>query len=251
MFGVEGDGDWANASGFGTFTATSLCAAGCLTKNTWLSTARGRVGYAFDRYLCMPPPAPPLAMSGQTSPTAPISSSTESGWTVGAGIEVALGRNWSAKARIPLCRPCRWILHDSLRHRQCKWAGAYSQRRGKVRREHCPRRRELQIRTVGGFLDGLCGKGADVAVGSNRYRSLRTENRTMSVVPRKRRKFRTYRDQRTAGHGSHLGQISDRPAMTLGSPLVRFAASPLTTLAARAGNECRGFCESRAAPYPA
>jgi hypothetical protein len=34
-------------------------------------------------------------------------------------------------------------------------------------------------------------------------------------------------DQRTAGHGSHLGQILDRPAMTLGSPLVRFAASPL------------------------
>ena len=28
----------------------------------------------------------------------PVSSATEAGWTVGAGVEVALGRNWSAKA---------------------------------------------------------------------------------------------------------------------------------------------------------
>ena len=85
----------------------------------------------------------------------------------------------------------------------------------------------------------------------NRYRSLRTENRTMSVVPRKRRKVRTYLDQRTAGHGSHLGQISDRPAMTLGSPLVRFAASPLPPPSGQGRKRMQGFSESRAAPYPA
>ena len=34
----------------------------------------------------------------------------------------------------------------------------------------------------------------------------------MSAVPRKRRKVRTYLATRTAGRGSHLGQIKDRPA---------------------------------------
>ena len=50
VFGVEADGDWADASGFGTFTASSLCAGGCLTTSSWLSTLRGRAGYAFDRF---------------------------------------------------------------------------------------------------------------------------------------------------------------------------------------------------------
>ena len=51
VFGVEADGDWADASGFGTFTASALCAGGCLTTSSWLSTVRGRAGYAFDRFL--------------------------------------------------------------------------------------------------------------------------------------------------------------------------------------------------------
>ena len=98
VFGVEADGDWANASGFGTFTATSLCAAGCVTKNTWLSTARGRVGYAFDRYLVYATAGAAFGDIRANFSNGPISRSTESGWTLGAGIEVALGRNWSAKA---------------------------------------------------------------------------------------------------------------------------------------------------------
>jgi outer membrane immunogenic protein len=98
VFGVEADGDWANASGFGTFTATSLCAAGCLTKNTWFSTARGRVGYAFDRYLVYATAGPAFGDIRANFSNGAISRSTEAGWTVGAGIEVALGRNWSAKA---------------------------------------------------------------------------------------------------------------------------------------------------------
>jgi len=98
VFGVEGDGDSADASGFGTFTATSLCAGGCLTKNTWLSTARGRVGYAFDRYLVYATAGAAFGDIRANFSNGPISRSTEAGWTVGAGIEVALGRNWSAKA---------------------------------------------------------------------------------------------------------------------------------------------------------
>jgi opacity protein-like surface antigen len=98
VFGVEGDGDWADASGFGTFTSTSLCAGGCLTANTWLSTVRGRVGYAFDRYLVYATGGAAFGDIRANFSNGPISRSMETGWTVGAGIEVALGRNWSAKA---------------------------------------------------------------------------------------------------------------------------------------------------------
>ena len=45
------------------------------------------------------------------------------------------------------------------------------------------------------------------------------------------------------GPRAHLGQIADRPAMTPGSPLVRFAASPLPFPAARQ-KEATGFSES-------
>jgi iron complex outermembrane recepter protein len=98
VFGVEGDGDWADSSGFGTFTSTSLCAGGCLTSDTWLSTVRGRVGYAFDRYLVYATAGAAFGDIRAQFSNDPMSRSVEAGWTVGAGIEVALGRNWSAKA---------------------------------------------------------------------------------------------------------------------------------------------------------
>src|SRR5258708_6415178 len=47
VFGVEGDLDWSGVSG----TTSTLCAAGCATRNGWLGTLRGRLGYAFDRFL--------------------------------------------------------------------------------------------------------------------------------------------------------------------------------------------------------
>src|SRR5260221_8736208 len=47
VIGAEGDIDWSGIKG----TTTVLCAPGCETRNNWLATARGRVGYAFDRFL--------------------------------------------------------------------------------------------------------------------------------------------------------------------------------------------------------
>jgi iron complex outermembrane recepter protein len=98
VFGVEGDGDWADASGFGTFTATSLCAGGCLTNNTWLSTVRGRAGYAFDRFLVYGTAGAAFGNVKANFSNDPVSSATKTGWTVGAGVEVGFARNWSAKA---------------------------------------------------------------------------------------------------------------------------------------------------------
>src|SRR5258708_2442704 len=47
VLGIEGDVDWSGVSG----TTTTLCPAGCTTRNDWLGTVRGRLGYAFDRFL--------------------------------------------------------------------------------------------------------------------------------------------------------------------------------------------------------
>jgi outer membrane immunogenic protein len=98
VFGVEADGDWADASGFGTFTAAGLCAGGCLTKNTWLSTVRGRVGYALDRFLVYGTAGAAFGNVQASFSNDPVSSATEAGWTVGAGVEVAFAPNWSARA---------------------------------------------------------------------------------------------------------------------------------------------------------
>ena len=101
VFGVEADGDWANSSGFGTFTTTSttgLCAGGCLTKNTWLATVRGRAGYAFDRFLLYGTGGAAFGNVQANFSNDPVSSSTETGWTAGAGVEVAVAPHWTAKA---------------------------------------------------------------------------------------------------------------------------------------------------------
>jgi opacity protein-like surface antigen len=98
VLGVEADGDWADDSGFGTFTAAAICAGGCLTKSTWLSTVRGRAGYAFDRFLVYGTAGAALGNVQANFSNDPVTSSTEAGWTVGAGVEVAFAPNWSAKA---------------------------------------------------------------------------------------------------------------------------------------------------------
>ena len=98
VFGIEGDGDWADASGFGTFTSSSLCAGGCLTRNTWLATVRGRAGYAFDRFLVYGTGGAAFADVQASFSNDPVSGATKTGWTAGAGVEVALDRNWSVKA---------------------------------------------------------------------------------------------------------------------------------------------------------
>ena len=98
VFGVEADGDWADAGGFGTFTATSLCAGGCLTRNDWLATVRGRVGYAFDRYLVYGTGGAAFGDVRANFSNDPVSDVSKTGWAGGAGVEVAFARHWTAKA---------------------------------------------------------------------------------------------------------------------------------------------------------
>ena len=94
VLGLEGDLDWSNLSG----TSNSALCPGCSTSDTWLSTVRGRAGYAFGGV--MPYLTGGLAVGDirASAPGLPGASTTNAGWTVGGGVEVALPGNWSAKA---------------------------------------------------------------------------------------------------------------------------------------------------------
>jgi outer membrane immunogenic protein len=94
VLGVEGDIDWSNLKG----TSSATLCPGCSTSDSWLSTVRGRAGYAFGGI--MPYLSGGLAV-GDIRASAPGfggASTTNAGWTVGGGIEIALPGNWTAKA---------------------------------------------------------------------------------------------------------------------------------------------------------
>ena len=92
---VEGDIDWSGLNGTGT---SAGCPGGCSTSETWLSTVRGRIGYAFDRV--MPYATGGLAVGDirASMPGFAGGTSTNAGWTLGGGVEFALPGNWTAKA---------------------------------------------------------------------------------------------------------------------------------------------------------
>lgn len=70
------------------------------TKLRWLGSARARVGYTFDTWLVYGTAGfayGSLRHSSFAPPLLDTFSSTETGWTVGAGIEYALSDHWSAR----------------------------------------------------------------------------------------------------------------------------------------------------------
>jgi len=92
VFGVETDLDYAPVSGDGP---SSFC-VNCKTQSTWLGTTRARAGYAADRVLFYGTAG---AAYGDVRASAfdTTNSSTEIGWTAGAGVEAALADNWTAR----------------------------------------------------------------------------------------------------------------------------------------------------------
>ena len=92
VFGLEGDADGSCMDG-----KTSVCGVpNCETKNKWLATIRGRVGYAADRILF-------YATGGGAfgdivaNTTTNWQSASKAGWTAGAGIEGAFTDHWTAR----------------------------------------------------------------------------------------------------------------------------------------------------------
>ncbi len=95
VFGVEGDIDWTNIKG------SAPCVGGittCQVTSDWLGTARGRLGYAFDRFLPFVTGGLAVGNVNANVPGFASASNTNAGWTAGGGLEYALGRNWTAKA---------------------------------------------------------------------------------------------------------------------------------------------------------
>src|ERR1700733_6230764 len=95
VFGVEGDWDY---SGINTGTTQTICnvSGTCQTENNWLFTARGRVGWAVDRVLLYGTAGGAFG-SIKTTFNGIDNTSTQAGWTVGAGVESAFADNWTAR----------------------------------------------------------------------------------------------------------------------------------------------------------
>ena len=92
VYGLEGDFDWADMS-----DSTACGAFTCRTRNNWLATARGRLGYAFDRWLPYLTGGGAFGRVEALVPGLASASDTLTGWTVGGGIEYAFLGNWTAK----------------------------------------------------------------------------------------------------------------------------------------------------------
>ena len=102
VLGLEGDFGWTNANGTGTTPATPPPPVIVQAPNTydlnWTSHARGRLGYAADRWLFFV--AGGLAIAdfefhegAVTTTTLPPPGGTYVGWSIGSGIEYAFTRN--------------------------------------------------------------------------------------------------------------------------------------------------------------
>lgn len=94
VWGVEADVDWTDIDG------STLCPNlinTCKTSNTWLGTARGRVGYAFGRFLPYITGGVAFGNIKADIPGFGSSDGTEVGWAVGGGVEYLAFENWTAK----------------------------------------------------------------------------------------------------------------------------------------------------------
>lgn len=97
VLGVEGDFSWTNLKGSGTDSLGDSINTGV----NWTSTATGRIGAAFDRFLVYGKGGVAFAQdhSSFTDTFANSASTTftRTGWTVGAGLEYGITRNLSAR----------------------------------------------------------------------------------------------------------------------------------------------------------
>jgi outer membrane immunogenic protein len=94
--GIEADGAWADISNSATIAGVTATA-----KIDTMATVRGRVGVAFDQVLLYGTGGLALAdtkVSATNGVVALSDSKTQTGWTVGAGVEWMFMPRWSLKA---------------------------------------------------------------------------------------------------------------------------------------------------------
>ena len=95
VYGLEGDLDWTNIKGSNTCGATT-----CETRNDWLATVRGRLGYAMGTTgSIMPYVTGGVAFGNIENSVAGVGSASDNkaGWALGGGLEAAIAGPWTAK----------------------------------------------------------------------------------------------------------------------------------------------------------
>jgi len=99
VFGLEGDVDyaWLKGNAVNTFGAGCAGGGGCDVKNTFFATARGRVGYAWDRFMPYITGGGAFGSIKMTPAAGTSETDNKFGWTLGAGLEYAFGGAWSTK----------------------------------------------------------------------------------------------------------------------------------------------------------
>jgi outer membrane immunogenic protein len=108
VVGFEGDASWGSEYGSNFDTGTVGAGTGfrSFTKETWVATARARVGYAVDNLLFYgtggyaATSAEAGIKDGATLALLASTTSTHSGWVAGVGLEWGFAPNWSAKFEI-------------------------------------------------------------------------------------------------------------------------------------------------------
>ena len=94
VWGFEGDLDMSTVKG--TDASALVCLLGCEVKNTWLGTARGRIGYAFDRWMTYFTGGLAFGDIKVSNGVGSITK-TQAGYALGGGAEWAWSGPWSAK----------------------------------------------------------------------------------------------------------------------------------------------------------
>jgi outer membrane immunogenic protein len=95
VYGLEGDLSYSGIQGSGACGATT-----CETKNHWLGTARGRLGYAMGATgNILPYITGGLAFGDIENSVTGVGtvSDTKAGWTLGGGVEAQIAGPWTAK----------------------------------------------------------------------------------------------------------------------------------------------------------
>jgi outer membrane immunogenic protein len=102
MLGLEGDLSWTSMRGSAVEAAAFPATFSSETRENWLATVRGRLGWAWQRWLIYVTGgyAAAAVEARVSNPTLALDVSdtkTRNGFTLGAGIEAAIAGNWTAK----------------------------------------------------------------------------------------------------------------------------------------------------------
>lgn len=89
VFGLEGDVNYTNSDG--------NYMPGVETGVEWQGALRGRLGYAVDRVLLYGTAGLAITQAYIDAPPILDEKETLTGWTVGAGVEYAITRNWTTR----------------------------------------------------------------------------------------------------------------------------------------------------------